>query len=212
MSPALQLQHLDADHLGFAADLHASALPPGLFTALGPRWLQAYYRTFVDSPYGVTLLATLEGRPVGMLAGTTDTAAHRAWISRASRRRLIAIGLRAAARRPRVALLLARARGRRLGRRRPRGSPHQATATPTAVLAYLAVVPGARGLGVGAALVERFVGEAARAGAPEAMLVTLAGDAGAGRFYKRLGWRYVGDQYNQEGHLVSRYRRELPQV
>ncbi len=27
----------------------------------------------------------------------------------------------------------------------------------------------------------------------------------AGRFYERLGWRYVGNQRNQEGHLVSRY-------
>jgi hypothetical protein len=41
------------------------------------------------------------------------------------------------------------------------------------------------------------------------MLVTLAGDAGAGRFYERLGWRYVTDQWNSEGHLVGRYMLTL---
>lgn len=187
MSTAPQLQHLSADHLRFAADLHATALPPGLLTALGSRWLQAYYRTFIDSPYGIALLATLDGQPVGVLAGTTDTAAHRAWTRRESRRRLVALGLLAVVRRPQTALLLARARGRRLASRRPRRSSQQPAPTPTAVLAYLAVVPWARGLGVGTLLVERFVREAALAGASAATLVTPAGDAGAGRLYERLG-------------------------
>jgi hypothetical protein len=36
------------------------------------------------------------------------------------------------------------------------------------------------------------------------MLVTPAGSTGAGPFFERLGWRYVTDQRNPEGHLVSR--------
>jgi hypothetical protein len=113
----------------------------GLLTALGSRWLQAYYRTFIDSPYGIALLATLDGQPVGVLAGTTDTATHRAWTRRESRRRLVALGLLAVVRRPQTALLLARARGPALASRRPRRSSQQPAPTPTAVLAYLAVVP-----------------------------------------------------------------------
>jgi GNAT superfamily N-acetyltransferase len=72
------------------------------------------------------------------------------------------------------------------------------------------VVPWARGLGVGTLLVERFVREAALAGASAATVVTPAGDAGAGRLYERLGWGYVCNQCNQEGHLVSRYMLTLP--
>lgn len=209
MSTALQLQDLDAGHLRFAADLHATALPPGLTTALGSRWLQAYYRSFADSPYGIALLATLDGQPVGVLAGTTDTAAHRAWTRRASRRRLVSLGLLAVVRRPLLAALLLRRGGQRLAGRLRRRPSQEPTPTKTAVLAYLAVAPPARGLGVGAALVEGFVREAALAGAREAMLVTLAGDAGAGRFYERLGWRYVTNHRNAEGHLVGRYMLTL---
>jgi GNAT superfamily N-acetyltransferase len=205
MSTALRLQHLDADHLPFAADLHATALPPSVLSALGSRWLQAHYQAYVDSPYGIALLAILDGQPVGVLAGTTDNAAHRAWTRRASQRRLVTLGLLAVVRRPQVLARLVRTRGWRLTSRARRRPSHQPTQTPTAVLAYLAVVPPARGLGVGAVLVERFVREAALAGAREAMLVTPAGDTGAGPFFERLGWRYVTNQRNPEGHLVSRY-------
>jgi GNAT superfamily N-acetyltransferase len=72
------------------------------------------------------------------------------------------------------------------------------------------VVPPARGLGVGTVLVERFVREAALAGASAATLVTPADDAGAGRLYERLGWAYVCNQCNREGHVVSRYMLTLP--
>jgi GNAT superfamily N-acetyltransferase len=205
MSTALQVQRLDADHLQFAADLHVAALPRGMTTMVGVRWLQAHYQSYIDSPYGVALLAMLDGQPVGVLAGTTDTAAHRAWSRRANRQRMTALGLLAVGRRPQLAMLLLPTLSRRLASRVRRRLGPEPTKTKTAVLAYLAVVPPARGLGVGALLVDHFVQEAALAGAREAMVMTLAGDAGVGRFYERLGWRYVSTERNTESDLVSRY-------
>jgi hypothetical protein len=55
-----------------------------------------------------------------------------------------------------------------------------------------------------AALVDRFVAEARAAGASRAVLVTLAGDAGAAPFYDRLGWQRAGEQ-NRDGQTTSMF-------
>jgi ribosomal protein S18 acetylase RimI-like enzyme len=208
----VEIRPLEERHLGFVVALHAASLPHGLFVQLGPGWLRAYYRTFVTSPYGVALVALQDGQPVGMLVGATRSRDHRIWVRRACGLRLAARAAGALAVRPWTVALLVRTRGRRLWLRL-RG---QASATPNlagpatrAVLTYLSVARPVRGQGVGAALVERFLDEARRAGAGTALLVAPGGPTGASGFYRRLGWTFVADQRSRDGWPVSVFVRPL---
>jgi ribosomal protein S18 acetylase RimI-like enzyme len=204
----VEVRPMAAQHLRFAVALHAATLPRGLFVGLGPGWLRAYYRTFLESPYGIAQLALLDGQPVGVLVGAANGAAHGRWVRGARGRRLVTRAVAALAIRPRTVAMLIRTRGprllRRLGGRGP-GAP----AGPRAVLTYLCVAEPARGLGVGAALVDRFVEEARRAGAGRAVLVAPGGDEGASGFYHRLGWTRVTEQRSRDGWPVRMFSRPL---
>nr|WP_246212683.1 GNAT family N-acetyltransferase [Streptomyces abyssomicinicus] len=60
------------------------------------------------------------------------------------------------------------------------------------VVNRLFVSPAARGLGLGAALLDRLTAEAAAAGL-HPVLDVLATDTAAVALYERLGWRHLGD-------------------
>jgi hypothetical protein len=64
------------DDLGFCIALHHAELEHGFFTKLGPRFLEAYHATFVDSPHAVSRVATIGGHPVGFVAGLLQPRAH----------------------------------------------------------------------------------------------------------------------------------------
>jgi GNAT superfamily N-acetyltransferase len=206
--------------LAVAARLHAALLPHGFFAFLGLRYLRAYYGTFLASPHAIGLVADLEGRPAGILVGTSRNAAHYRWVIRHRGLRLACLGASAMLVRPAVAGWFLRTRLRRYGRRvllvllaraRRGGNPAPADAAvgDPAVLTHLMVEDQARGRGAGAALVDRFTAAASAAGAPTAMLVTLAGDDGAGSFYKRLGWEHLEDRPSRDGHELSVFSKRL---
>jgi ribosomal protein S18 acetylase RimI-like enzyme len=207
------VDRLDEGSVRFAAKLHATTLPSGFFARLGPRWLRAYYRTFIDSPYAVALVARLDGQRAGVLVGATDSARHYAWVIRTRGPSLAVLAALAMVGRPRVAALFVRTRARRYARRllRRPTTPVVTTqpAEPVAVLTHLAILAEARRNGVGAALVQRFTEELRQAGRQKVILVTLAGDAGAGPFYKRLGWTHVTDRRNHDGQEVSMFSLDL---
>ena len=179
----------------FCAALHAEALPHGFFVSLGPRFLRAYYRTFLDSPHAIALVAVAAEHPVGMVVGITAPRAHRRLVLRKHGPRLALAGLAALVTRPLVGLRFARTRLARYLRawRRDRGepegqAPERADTPRAAVLSHIAVTPGARGAGIGALLLERFEAAAREAGAGRIVLVTLEGEGGAGPFYAAHGW------------------------
>jgi ribosomal protein S18 acetylase RimI-like enzyme len=216
----VQVRRLERSDCTVAAGLHADQLPHGFFASLGPRWLRSYYTTFVASPHAVALVARSGGKTVGVLVGTTRNAAHYRWVLRHRGVALAGRGLAAMVLRPRVGAHFARTRVRRYARgllrltlqRMPWQRTGQASGPAPddpAVLTHLAVHDGARGQGAGTALVEAFMAETERAGATRALLVTLAGDAGAGPFYKRLGWEHVEDRRGHDGQELSVFARPL---
>jgi len=206
--------------LAVAARLHATLLPHGFFASLGPRYLRAYYATFLASPHAIGLVADLEGRRVGVLVGTSRNGAHYRWVIRHHGLRLACLGTTAMLARPAVAARFLRTRLGRYGRRVLRvvlertgrgGRPGSvdAAAGDTAVLTHVMVDGQARGQGAGAALVDRFTTAVKATGARRAMLVTLAGEDGAGSFYKRLGWEHLEDRRGHDGHELSVFSRRL---
>lgn len=208
---ALEVRPLGRQDLREVADLHRAALPPSFFSRLGPRFLRAYYETYVSGPDAVALAAVRGPVLCGFVVGSAAAHDHAAWTARRRGLRLAVVGLASMAVRPRVAREFLRTRtgryvrglARRL-RHRPAGAaaersrPAAGTGQP-AVLAHVAVHRHCRGGGVGELLVRRFAAELAGRGAPRLELVTLAGPDGASAFYERLGLEPAGQRVDGDG-------------
>lgn len=195
----MRIRRLVAAEAGFAARLHAEALPHGFFAALGYRYLRAYYLSFLDSPHAGAFVAGIEGAPIGFVAGSFDPVAHRRFTIRRHGARLALEGGRALVCHPGLGIDFL---STRLGRYtkgilrtlRPGGAPAPAgellrSQVGPGVLSHVAVLPAARGWGAGEALVDAFVTEARRRGVRRLELLTLADELGATSFYAHLGWQ-----------------------
>lgn len=205
-----------------SADLHVRLLRTGTFPSLGVGFLRAYHRSSLASPHGIALMADVDGVPVGFLLGASPNRTHLRWVLRHRGIVLAVRGLLALLTRPGLACWFIRARLRRYVRGvlrllAPSGSVTSSTAVaadpaPVAVLAHIAVEDSGRGSGAGRLLVAAFGAQATRHGATAAHVVTLAGSAGAGAFYARLGWDHVGDHASLDGENASEYRLNLGSV
>ncbi|MEU9608381.1 GNAT family N-acetyltransferase [Streptomyces sp. NPDC048057] len=215
-----------ADDLPYVVAEHLTHFPDGFFARLGPAFLTAYCGTYLNNPYARGYLAQTDQGPAGYLLGALDPPGHRAHVLRSHRLSLAARGALSLAVRPRVAGHFLRTRAGRYartlapGRRTEPAPAPPATPSPpappapdeepdtTAVLAYVAVAAPARSLGLGAALIHRFVADAAEAGCARVSLVTLTGQGGAGPYYERHGWLARGRSTTPDGRSFTTY--ELP--
>lgn len=208
---------MQGDDLDFVAGLHVQALAHGFFVSLGPGFIRAYHRAFLESPHAIKLVSTAGGHPVGFLVGILRPQGHIRWVLSHHGARLAVRGALALATRPRIALRFARSRLRRYvaSWRRHAGrsaeEPAEGISSAPAVLSHMAVAPGARGTGIGGKLVESFEATAGSAGAQWAMLTTLAGSDGAGPFYAGLGWNLHGHATDMNGLPTEQWARELGQ-
>lgn len=207
---------MTAEDVVATSEIHARELPHGFFAELGPRFLAAYHRSFVESPHAVAQVAVLDGRIAGFLVGTLRTGAHYRDVVRRHGPQLALHATLGLLRHPRALLHLVRHRLRRYLRTLVRYGGPSGTAAggdggdggrPVAVLTHVAVLPGASGHGLGAELVEHFVGAVRDAGVREIRLVTLAGGDGAAEFYERLGFQRLRDRPAADGHHVVEFRR-----
>ncbi|TDC18179.1 GNAT family N-acetyltransferase [Streptomyces sp. 8K308] len=199
--------------LPFVVEEHLGHFPHGFFARLGAGFLTSYTRTYLTGAHARAYVVEAAGRPVGFLVGVLDPPAHRRHVLRSHGPRLAARALASLTVRPALAWHFLRTRLvrylRRLvpGRATPAAGP---VASPgvTAVLSHVVVVSSARSLGIGEALVGRFVAEAAAAGCARASLVTQLGPDGAGPYYERHGWLARGETRTLEGRRLVTY--DLP--
>jgi GNAT superfamily N-acetyltransferase len=215
------VRRMTAADARWAAALHQRALSHGFFARLGRRFLAAYYESFVVSPFAVAFIAETSEGPAGMLVGTVRNRAHYSWVMRNRRRRLLWAGIRALLFSPPALMFFLRTRvgwytggvlrfsRRAFLRRVRRPGPAGVVRRGPAVLTHVAVASDARGTGAGSALVRVFEDAARGAECDEALLVTLAGPAGAGQFYRRLGWTLHDRHTDHDGRLLECYQRRL---
>lgn len=212
----LEIRRMNDGDLDFSAALHATELGHGFFVSLGPAFIRAYHRTFLESPHAIAISSTLGGHRVGFLVGALDPAAHAQWVLRHRGTGLALRGAAALAARPLVGMRFLRGRLRRYATswRRHRGpksagsSELKADSHP-AVLSHVAVAPGARGTGAGRKLVRAFETTAGELGTGRAILTTLEGPDGAGAFYERLGWTPCGTEDTPDGPRMEGWTRTL---
>lgn len=217
------------DDLMFTVRSHCRDLPHGLFPLMGPRFMTRWHATFLSSAHAVGLVAaaTDDGTPVGFLLGAVDQTRLVQDVLHTHRLPLLATGLLALLRRPRLLAHFVRTRGLAYGRRllatsvasrvsARTGSSGTAgeeaagsTGPGVAVVTAVAVDPAWRGQGVGEALIRVLLDRARAAGAPEAQLTTVAGPEGAGAFYARLGWQHLEDHVTRDGLMMSTFRHPL---
>lgn len=208
--------------LPFVVDAHLAHFADGFFARLGPRFLARYYRTFLDGPTAVAVIAENDGAPCGYLTGVLRTAQHRNLLLRYHGPGLAVRGSAAMVRHPRAGLtfvatrLLRYVRGlrRSLTPTRPTPSAPEPTSASadvgsTAVLTHVVVTEPRRSRGVGTRLVDRFLDEATQAGCSTAALVTLADPTGAAAFYEARGWTRGDTVTTPDGRSLWRYALNL---
>lgn len=208
----LELRRMGLQDLTEVVGAHLSSFPHGFFAKLGRHFLTRYYRTFLDGPLSVAMVAEIDGRFYGYLVGILDPPRHRRLLLSYHGWALAGWGLFGLAHRP---LLLARflvTRTRRYGAallRNKSATAAPSTATPVAVLSHVVVAPQLRKAGIGATLVENFMQQARAAGCQRACLVTVDGPDGAGAFYAKYGWIHTHTRRGPDGRPLAHYERTI---
>ena len=218
---AVVLRRMGLQDLAFVVDAHRAHFGDGFFARLGPRFLARYYRTFLDGPTAVAVIAEYEGRACGYLTGVLRTRQHRTLLLRYHGPGLAAIGCAAMLRHPRAGLTFVATRLPRYARGLRRSltpsppttgaleQPDSAGVGDTAVLSHVVVSEPRRLRGVGTLLVNYFLDEAAHAGCATAALVTLADPTGAAAFYEARGWTKQDSVTTPDGKRLWRYTLNL---
>ena len=198
----------------FAVDLHRTVLPRGFFVDLGPRFLSAYYRSYLTSPAAIGLVAVIDGQRAGYLVGTIDRDAHYRHVVRSDRWRLAILGAMSLIVRPHLAVRFARTRLTRYvrGVRRFAREPQIVVTTHGqchGVLSHVAVTPTHRRMAAGRTLTEAFADVARSSGSICADVLTRADNVAARTMYETLGWSLNTEQTDVDGHEWATYRYEL---
>lgn len=216
------VRELGASDVEKSADLHARVLETEFITRLGPSFLRAYHRAWIDSPVALTLAVDdAGGQLAGALLGSLDPAEQVSSMLRRHGTALAARLLLSVAVRPRLAVSLVRTRLLRYARgvarfarasvpaRRAGAHTSGRSAVPgSGEVTHLFVDPSARGKGFGKSLLDAAAGRARAAGLPALELVTPP-DFDARGFYERLGWQESGKVTSRSGEEYVRYRLPL---
>jgi ribosomal protein S18 acetylase RimI-like enzyme len=160
------------------ARIHREALPEAFLSTLGERFLRRLYAALAAESSELALVAENGHGVVGFAAGSAS-------VGRFYRRFVLRHGAVAA-----LSALPALTRPGVLRRVRETAShPANTASLPPAELLSIAVEPGYRSEGVGKLLAEGIVEGLAARGAGEVKVVVAEDNAGANRFYERLGFR-----------------------
>lgn len=229
--PAPTISRLTPADVRQTSRLQRSLLPYAFFSQLGTTFIRRWHRTFIDSPYGVALVAKDQcGDIQGFLVASTDQTRHTVDVLHRSKLALAWRGALALALRPRLAVRFLRSRAGRYARRlrgssavrpihptsgvnrSPTPSPESGrgrTAMPgpfnvVGVIHAIATIDSCRGRGVGKALLAAYDRELIAVETPLVQLVTREA-GGAADFYRRLGYRQTAQRLDHDGTSIIQF-------
>lgn len=180
-----------ASDVAAVAALHHSMLPDSFLSELGTGFLQVMYRRICKDPGSILLVARTDEALVGFIAGTKDT--------RALYWRFLSFDLVPAAAAA-LPVLVRRSRWALETLRYGSGGATLAQSLPSAELLSLAVLPSARGRGLGKTLVEALQDEFRRRNVVGARVVVAANNPVAITTYQRCGFVPLADVEVHRGH------------
>jgi ribosomal protein S18 acetylase RimI-like enzyme len=187
------------DHIVALVQAHCDCFPGYFLTNLGRKFLETYYRSYLESSGGLgTVALDPAGRVLGFVVGTADgselesrlyrrhacrvvwTLLTRSLTSRDVRRQLV----------ERIGHL---GQGLRVlvGGRRAAAQTKVSDEDAVARLKSIGVRPECRGMGLAEALQTAFEQDMARRGVTRLGLSVLQGNDRAIRFYHKTGWRQI---------------------
>lgn len=199
-----------------AALLHEQELPFEFLSRMGTGFLTRYYQSFVESPHAAAVVAEdgRTGRLEGIFIATFDTEAHYSYAVRRHGAALARHAALQAIRNPALARDFLKTRlGRYLRgvlrsliyRKKTSKKPSEQVGFPT----YISVRRDRHSRGIGAALFEAYEEMARESGIMRLELVTRPGELGAGPFFEKLDYHYMGDLTSRSGELYSLYAKSL---
>jgi ribosomal protein S18 acetylase RimI-like enzyme len=196
-----------SEELDDVVDLHMESFPGFFLSFLGPDFLSLFYRSVLEDPEGVLLVACSGKQVMGVSAAVENqTAFYRRML-----RRKWAFGraaITAILEKPAITLRLLRALNKPI--------EVQASAADACILS-LAVLPAFRDQGFGEQLVDAVCRELKIRNAEAVCLTTdqVRNDA-VNRFYLRLGFRLARTYVTPEGRALNEYllplRRPSPGI
>jgi len=187
------------EHIGGMVTCHAAAFPGEFMTSMGPRWLGELYRSHVDGPGGVSLVAVDEGGKVVGLAVGGEARILDSFTARAPKQffplliwKFLTVGI---VRRKMTAYALRRVKSV-LGLDKPPSAP-AGPKPPTGpkpksgLLLSICVLAECRGQGTADQLMTGFCDAARRAGFEVLRLSVHSDNSRAIGFYQKHGWKEV---------------------
>jgi len=190
------------------ASTHKAAFKGFFLTQLGPAFLRGYYRTVLEYPGGILLVAIRDKSVAGFAAGFIDPPG---FYTALGKKRMY-LGLAALPWLITHPANLARAVWNyRLTQEESRET--DPAVAQVAELSSIAVGPDSQGTGTGQQLLVEFVEAARRLGAAKIMLTTDAvGNDATNRFYGRAGFALTRVIRRPYGRLLNEYELDLGSV
>ena len=183
-SATYSIRPMDFCNLHSVVQVHLASFPGFFLTFLGSRFLELFYRSFLEDSAGIGFVALDENECV--IGSVVGSLVPEEYFKRLMRRRWWAFFLASVSallRRPWIAFRLLRALWYR-------GGAPEGESVHRALLSSIAVLPEAQGRGVGQLLVKAWLCEVRRRGGHGAFLITDAeGNDAVVAFYQRLGWK-----------------------
>lgn len=178
--------------------LHKKSFPDFFLSSVGPRFLNEFYRAFLEDPTAIVIIAYQDEIPIGVVVGTLKPAG---FYTRMFKRRWIHLAL--------AAILEVSIRPRKLIRLVQNVLSSGSTPPEIADRAYLAslcVSPNFQGQGVGQILVKEWSTEVSSRKVTGAFLTTDANDNEAiNNFYVNLMWSLRGRSEQSNGRPMNYY-------
>lgn len=198
---SLFIRTMEARDLFFVVRVHLASFQGFFLTFLGPAFLLELYSGILADPAGIAFVAEDDGQIVGFVAGASESAGLYARLLRRRWWRFALASFLPVLRNPRIVPRLLRAFT----------MPKQARAAGSeGTLMSIAVLPERQGQGIGQALVQAFLAEAARRGLRRVNLTTDKVDNDAANlFYRRLGFVCVRHFTTPEGRQMNEYEIAL---
>ncbi len=187
---------IEAD-VGAIVNVHFASFQGFFLTFLGHRFLCELYAGILADPTGIVFVYVKENRILGFVAGMSQPAGFYRRLLRRSWWRFALASVIPVLKDPSILPRLLRAF------RKPQDVSDQAD---NATLMSIAVDPDAQGRGVGYALVNTFLAEAARRGLKHVDLTTdgINNDA-VNQFYQSMGFNLLHTFVTPEGRVMNEY-------
>jgi ribosomal protein S18 acetylase RimI-like enzyme len=199
---ALAIRPMVLEDVTRVAELQVATLPDDVWSKLRVGFLRLFYEEFLQRPH-IAIAAIQQASLIGFVVGSPRPDRFFRGLLDKRLLKLLVAAAPSGLGQPGLSLRILR----RLARRpHPNAPAESSEGERAALLMYMAVDPGFQGRGIGRALAEAFVEEAAQSGATHVRLKTEKfGNEATNAFYRRLGFRLCGESLSLDQRIQNDY-------